>query len=143
MRKQDQIIKIAVVDDSEFYNKWISEQIKSYTDLLALENKCGFELYSFSGLQEFENSSNKHFDVAIIDYYLGNGITGPDVLNLINQDNVDCKAVILSQNRNMNTVVHSKRKGFEEFVHKTDKYAIPRLCFFVESAVQNKMKASA
>ncbi len=141
MNDKNQNIKVLVADDSAYYNRMMTSQINNYLKLLELENQVSFELHSFSSYSEFMMNNDKDFDVAIIDFYLSKGSTGTEILEEIRKEREDCKAIVISNSRNIETAVQSKMDGFNEFVHKDDRFAMPRLCFFVEQAMQQKLSA--
>jgi len=130
-----------VIDDSEFYNKLMTSQIRNYLRLLESENNCAFELHSFLSYSEFLKNEKAFFDIAVIDFYLNHGIVGTKVLEKIKGVNDNCKSIVVSQERSEETVVKAKREGFDEFVHKEDRFSLPRVCFFIEQAMNEKMRA--
>ena len=107
----------------------MTAQIGNYLRLLEIENGCLFELHSFTGYSDFKLHNDANFDVAIIDYYLTKRKAGTEILEELKNVNEDCQTIVISQARNMETAVQTKKDGFDEYVHKEDRFAMPRMCF--------------
>tara|TARA_B100001109_G_scaffold255877_1_gene261976 strand:+ start:6184 stop:6606 length:423 start_codon:yes stop_codon:yes gene_type:complete len=131
-------LKIAVIDDSEFDNKMFSRRLKQYTDELALGQDFNFDIQAYTAVNSFLNELDNTFDVVILDYYLDEGITGKELISTIKFKSPSCKILIISQARNVETALQTLRMGANEFIHKDDLYAMPRICFFVEEALRSK-----
>ncbi len=131
MKKQTKDLRIAVLDDSSFYNKLISKQIESYTHGLALDRGFEFNIESYAHSDDFLRNLKPETDIAFVDYYLGNGVNGGDIMKLIQQKCENCKIVIISQARNTKTIVETLSNGASAFIYKDNK-ALAKTCFFVE-----------
>ena len=78
--------------------------------------------------------------MAFVDYYLGNGVTGSDVMRRIKQQAQNCKVVILSQTYSVKTALKTITEGAVEFILK-DKLALSKCCFLVDDFVKGKLTA--
>lgn len=131
MKKQKKELKIAVLDDSSFYNRIVSKQLESYTSALAMDRNFNFTINSYAHADDFLRNLKPDVNIAFIDYYLGNGVTGVEVMKSIHQKCDDCKVVIISQARNKLSAVDTILEGASAFIYK-DKSALAKSCFFVE-----------
>lgn len=140
MSKKDRKMKIAIVDDSNFYNKLLTRQLEMYAETLTLESdkSCDFEIRSYVHPDDFLRNLREDLDAVIIDYYLGGGVRGIDLIEAVTKKAKDCKILVISQARNIFTSSQTIHKGATEFVHKRDKHALPKACFFVEDMFQSK-----
>lgn len=137
MEPKKNILKIAILDDSDFYNRIITKQLESYTKGLSLEKNFEFNIESYAHADDFIRNLKDDIDIAFVDYYLGSGVTGFDVLQLIKKKCNDCKVVIISQARNELTTIKTLSNGAAGFIFK-DKNALANTCFFVEHEVNKK-----
>ena len=133
-------LKIAVLDDSEFYNHLVTHQLKSYTDGISLDSDQEFEIESYSDADEFLKKLKPDTDLVYTDYYLGNGITGDHILREIQRRCTNCTVVIISQNRNTKTAVEPLSIGADKFIFK-DKNTLARACFFLDDYLKGKYRA--
>ncbi len=139
MRQDRSKLKIAVLEDNTFYNKLLSNQIESFAKQLAEEKNCDVEVLSYTDVDDFLNDLDYTMDAVILDYYLGKGFTALDVIKKIRLYAKCCKVAVMSQAQNVFTSLHTLKLGASGFISKSDKYAIPRACFFVEDAMRSKL----
>lgn len=138
MQEPKKIFRIVVVEDSEFFNKMLTRQLENFTDVLAMDLGCHFEIQSYTSPGDCLRNLKDDVDIAFVDYYLGNGITGADILTKIKQRCRNCKVVIISQIKNIRTTALTLAQGAVEFIFK-DNSALPRACFFVEDLVNSRL----
>ncbi len=137
MEPKKNLLKIAVLDDSDFYNRIITKQLESYTQGLSIEKNFDFNIESYAHADDFIRNLKDDIDIAFVDYYLGSGVTGFDVLQIINKKCKHCKVVIISQARNELTTIKTLSNGASAFILK-DKNALAKTCFFVEHEINKK-----
>jgi hypothetical protein len=137
---QKQRVKIAVLDDSEFYNRLVTDQLRSYADGIALDSEQEFIIESYSDPRDFFRNLTDDIDLVYSDYYLGNGITGEDIIKMTKEKCTDCTVVIISQNRNTNTAVDAINQGAEKFIFK-DRNTLPKTCFFLDDFLKGRYHA--
>lgn len=135
MKLEKKTFRIVVLEDSEFFNDLLTKQLEQYTGMLAMERNCLFEIHSYTSPADFIRNLKNDTDIAFVDYYLGNGVTGLDILKKIRQKCWDCKVVILSQARNIKTAAISRSVGVTDFIFK-DVNALPRSCFIIDDLAQ-------
>lgn len=132
-------IQIVVVDDSPYYNRLIARVIESFTTDLSYIWSTPVQVSAFSSAQEFDLQSQQPTHIAVLDYYLGNGVTALDVMKQMRLQNPQCAVLVLSQERNMFTARQTLTQGANGFVQKNEHYAIPKVCLFVESAMSQQL----
>lgn len=131
MEKRKKKLKITVLDDSSFYNRIVSKQLESYTHALSLDRGFDYSISSYAHADDFLRNLKPDTNIAFVDYYLGNGVTGDQVMKQIHQKCDNCKVVIISQARNKLSAVDTIIDGATAFIYK-DINALAKSCFFVE-----------
>lgn len=137
MKTLTQPIRIAIVEDSEFYNFLITEQVKSCTDAIALDSGQEFEIESYADANDFIQHLKKDTAIVFTDYYLGNGQTADEVITETKEKCDECKVVVLSQTQNMDTSVTSIANGAVKFIRK-DKQTLHKTCFLLKELLQQR-----
>ncbi len=132
--KEQKIFKIIILEDSETYNDILTKQLEHFTAMLAMERNCRFEIQSYTSPNDFLRNLKNDTDIAFVDYYLGNGITGLEILKKIKEKCWDCKVIIISQARNIKTTVLSVTEGVADFIFK-DNHALSKSCFILEEII--------
>lgn len=132
--KEQKTFKILIVEDNEFFNKMLTKQIEHYTSILGMEKNCRFEIQSYTSAGDCLRNLRNDTDIAFVDYYLGDGLTGADIAKEIKEKCWDCKVIIMSQVKNMKTSSISLTEGAIDFIFK-DKNALPKSCFILEDIV--------
>jgi len=138
MKQEKKVFKIIVLEDSEFFNDLLTKQLEQYTASLAMDKNCLFDIQSFTSSNDCLRNLKNDTDIAFVDYYLGNGITGSDVLKKIKEKCWDCKVVIISQVKNVKTTGVAISEGAMDFIFK-DINALPKSCFIVEDIVDSRL----
>lgn len=138
MKDERKTFRIVVLEDSEFFNNLLTRQLEQYTSMLAMERNCRFEIQSYTSPADCLRNLKNNTDIAFVDYYLGNGVTGFDVLKKIRQKCWDCKVIIISQAKNLKTKAISVSEGVMDFIFK-DVNALPRSCFILEDIVNSRI----
>ncbi|MFN3916616.1 MAG: response regulator [Flavobacteriales bacterium] len=134
MKTQQKKFKIAILEDSDFYNRLITKQIENFVKRLELDKNIEIKVKSYVKPEQFLWEINDDIDIAFLDYYLGNGFTASYVMRKLRQYCRNCRVVIISQARNMYTVTKSKAEGASAFIHK-DKNLLARTCFIIEDEI--------
>lgn len=129
------IIKIAILEDNDFYNKMITRRLTNYTSLLSLSSKYQFDIQSYTRPIDFMKKIDPDLDMAFVDYYLGDGITAKEILPYINKLCRNCKTVVTSKVQDMNTAIKPILSGATTFILK-DKEAPFKYCLFIENEIR-------
>lgn len=135
--KTQKELKIAVLDDSSFYNKLLTKQIENCTTNLAYTKGYNCSINSFVHFDDFLRNLRKDTDLVFIDYFLGQGVTGGQIIKQIKKICKNCKVIVVSKVRSIQTVVDTVSEGATAFIYK-DKNALARACFFVEHIAEKK-----
>jgi DNA-binding NtrC family response regulator len=130
-------VKIAVVDDSDFFNNILTRQLTDYTKKLSMDNNLHYEIHSFVHADDFLRNLSANFDVIILDFFLGKGITAQHLMKNIFEQCHNSKVAIVSQTKNVHTSLVSLRKGAIAFIKK-DREVLENVSFFVEDLANNK-----
>lgn len=130
--------RILVLDDSAFYSGLLTKQLENYTMSIQLENEMDFAIESYTSAEDCMAKIKNDTHMAFVDYYLGNGVTGSDVMKQIKQRSKNCKVIILSQTYSIKTAMKTITEGAVEFILK-DKLALSKCCFLVDDFVKGKL----
>jgi DNA-binding NtrC family response regulator len=126
--------KIAILEDSAFYNSVLTRQLRNYTDTLAIEKGYHFDIHSYTTTTDYLRNLEPDTDIAFVDYYLGQGVTAKEIMQEIKKKCDHCEVVVLSQERSVKTAHQTISDGAFEFIYK-DIYALPKSCFAVENII--------
>ena len=110
---------------------------KMMLNLMEYTFKCrqGFEVKSYFSGEECIRNLNLKPELIVLDYYMGtdaeNTMTGLDTLKQINKLNDQIPVVILSREKDKDTIAEFKRQGAMKYVVKDD-YFIDTLIDTIE-----------
>lgn len=127
--------KIVVLDDNEFYNNMLTRQLKRFTEDLASERGCSFEINSYTSAYDCLRNLKEETDIAILDYYLGDSMNALKMLEAIKEKCRHCKVIVISQIRNAKTCYQTLDQGAYHFILK-DRQAFFNSCSVVENIVK-------
>ena len=136
--QKQKVFRLMILEDNELFNDILTRQLEHYTAMLAMERNCSFEIHSYTSSNDFIRNLRNDTDIAFIDYFLENGITGSDIIKKINERCWECKIIIVSQIRNIRTKLLSDEAV--DFVFK-DINALPQCCIILEDAVDSNFLA--
>ena len=102
--------KIFVVEDSEWYNKLLVYTLSTNPD---------FEVRSFTMGRDLLNNLHEAPDIVTLDYRLPD-MTGMEVLTQIRQENNDTQVIMISEQKDINTVVALLKLGAYDYITKSD-----------------------
>jgi CheY-like chemotaxis protein len=133
-------INVLVVEDNEYYNNLIFNALQQSAHFFQQEVNYHLVLHSFIDshecMQTIESREFMDDDViAFVDYNMGNGITGSQIIRLLKKENSNARAVLLSQS----TYIEEKNtnNNYDFFVIK-DTFA-PALCrLYLDQYIENK-----
>lgn len=106
----DVSFKIFVVEDSEWYNKLLVHTLSLNPD---------YEVKSFFNGADLLKSIHESPDIVTLDYRLPD-ITGLELLKRIKQENPDIQVILISEQKDINTVVDLLRLGAVDYITKSD-----------------------
>jgi response regulator of citrate/malate metabolism len=126
--------RIVVLEDNEFYNRLLTKQLQNYTSIITAQKNYNFDILSYTSSVDCVTNFKPDTDIAFIDFYLGNSITGLEIIRKIKEIAPACKVIIISQVRNAKTSFQTLAEGALEYIFK-DKNALARSCFIVEDII--------
>jgi two-component system, NtrC family, response regulator AtoC len=115
---------------------------KMMLNLMEYTFKCrtGFEVKSYFNGQDCINDLHLNPKLIVLDYYLGsdieNAMTGLDILKKINETNEKIPVVILSREKDKETIAEFIKEGAMKYVIKDD-YFIDTLIDTIEGHFSN------
>jgi CheY-like chemotaxis protein len=133
-------INVLVVEDNEYYNNLISNVLLQSTHFFRQKVKYQLVLHSFINsndcMQKIESSEFKDEDViAFVDYNMGNGITGAQIIRQLKKRNSNTLTVLLSQSK---TIKEKSTLNNHDFYVVKDSFA-PALCrLYLDQYIENK-----
>lgn len=142
MKKLKKQFKIVVLEDNEFYNNLLTKQLKNYTEEMALDKDCSFEIESYTNANDCLRNFKSDTDIAIIDYYLGESKNGSDILKAIKEKCSTCKVIVISQFQNIKTYYQTLNEGAYHFIFK-DRDALAKSCIVIEDIVNEELRSTA
>lgn len=130
---------VIVLEDSDFYNNVLTQQLKNYTDAIAFDKNFSFDIQSYTNANDCLRNLKPETDIAFLDYYLSDSINALDVMKKIRQKCTHCKIIILSQIRNIKTSLQTINEGASDFISK-DRFALARCCYILEEVINEKLE---
>lgn len=129
-----------MLDDSQFYNALLTEQLHEYATALSLESGFNVEMQAFLDAHDFLDHLDPNTDVAFIDFYLGEGTTASDVLHKLKRVSPDCEVIIISKLRNLSSAIKPLAEGATQFIFK-DNGALVQSCLVLKDLVNRRFNA--
>jgi DNA-binding NtrC family response regulator len=139
MSAERKTIRIAVVEDNEYYNHLLTSGLKVHLASLPYASMIHFEINSYTNAHDALVNITKNTDIVFLDYYLGDMFTGLDILRKIKKVNPHCKVVMLSQVKNLQTSLIPLLEGASDFVFK-DAMAISKSCQTASQLIDQKLR---
>lgn len=132
-------LKIAVLDDSQFYLALLTEELSQYVGTLSTNLGFKPEVVPYLTAEDFLASLASETDLAFIDYYLGDGKTAADIMEAVREVAPECEIVIISKTRNLNSI-QPLWQGAKHFVYK-DGGSLIQSCLLLKDFVQKRFDA--
>jgi two-component system, NtrC family, response regulator AtoC len=107
---KDGSFKIFVVEDSEWYNKLLVHTLSLNPD---------YEVKSFFNGSDLLKCIHESPDIVTIDYRLPD-ITGLELLKRVKQENPEIQVILISEQKDINTVVDLLKQGAVDYITKSD-----------------------
>jgi CheY-like chemotaxis protein len=135
-----QKINVLVVEDNEYYNNLIFNALQQSTHFV--QRKMEYQLVLHSFIDSFDCmhkiESREFIDndvIAFVDYNMGNGVSGAQIIRLLKKENCNTLAVLLSQSQRVEE--RSTQNNYDFCVIK-DTFA-PALCrLYLDQYIENK-----
>lgn len=142
MKKKEKMkiekFKIAVLEDNLFYNRLLKRHMEDYFENLGVLTNCVFSIKSYTNTNDFVENLSENTDVALIDFYLQEGETALRVMEKVKEKSQNCKIIIISGVKNIQTYYKTFWMGAVDFIKK-DPSAPLRSCRIIESIFSEKI----
>ncbi|MGZ3901717.1 MAG: response regulator, partial [Bacteroidia bacterium] len=109
-----------------------------YFENLGVLTNCVFSIKSYTNTHDFINNLSPDTDVALLDFYLGEGETALKVMEQIKEKSKTCKVIIISGIKNIHSYYKTFWLGAVDFIAK-DRTAPLRSCRLIESIFAEKL----
>lgn len=140
MKKNKKNIKVAVLDDSDFYRGILVRELENYSKVLSLNSDLEFNIVSFSTTENFYDHLSNDLNIAFVDYYLDHGNRASSVIKKIKDKASDCRIIIVSQAPTIRTAITPITQGAHAFIHK-DRRVLDEVCFQMEKQTMEFINA--
>jgi CheY-like chemotaxis protein len=135
-----QKINVLVVEDNEYYNNLIFNALQQ--SIHFVQRKMKYQLILHSFIDSFDCmhkiESREFIDndvIAFVDYNMGNGVSGAQIIRSLKKENSNTLAVLLSQSQRVEE--RSTQNNYDFCVIK-DTFA-PALCrLYLDQYIENK-----
>lgn len=108
--KEDNSLKIYVVEDNDWYNRLLVHTLSLNPD---------YEIKSFLNGKDFLNCLHELPDIVTLDYRLPDS-TGTEILKQIKQEHPDIQVILISEQEDINTVVELLKLGAKDYIIKSN-----------------------
>lgn len=114
-------VLIQVLDDNPFYAKFLERQVQLYIDQNFPEQSSAIGITSFTDHKEFLAAIPESGSIAVIDYYLGDGVVALDLLKDIREKSAHCRVIIMTTENNLEALAEVLDTNVAGFVFKDEK----------------------
>ena len=115
----DKKLSIQVLDDNPFYAKFLEHQLKQYFAAHFPEfSEIAFTSFTSSG--EYLKALPETVSISLIDFYLGEGVTGIDLLPEIKKRSAACRVIIMTTENNLEALANCLDTNVAGFVFKDE-----------------------
>ena len=135
-----QKINVLVIEDNEYYNSLILNALRQSIHFVQSKMKYQMVLHSFIDSSHFMKQIESHEFIennviAFVDQYMGNGISGSQIIKQLKNENSNTFAVLLSQSPDIEE--RSTQNNYDFCVIK-DTFA-PAFCrLYLDQFIENK-----
>lgn len=135
-------IKIACLEDSEFYNLLLRRHLQAYTKPIAETLGIVIDVQTYTQISDFMRNLSPETRIVLLDYYLGGHHNGEQVLKEMRRMGHDCKVILLTQCYDERIAGRVLDAGADEVIFK-DRSALQRTALVVESMLWDQVTPSA
>jgi DNA-binding NarL/FixJ family response regulator len=139
MKPNNHSFRVAIVEDNELYNHLLSTGLKNHIKSLRDAGKLNIKVDSYLKAKSAFTELDETVDILFLDYYLGDSITGLEILKKIKQLNPNCKVIIMSQINNSKTSKDTLNEGADDFIYK-DPMAIATSCHIAAKTIHQRLE---
>jgi len=132
-------VKIMVIEDNEFFNQLLTTRLKNYIYPIADDQQFELQLLSYTDPKDALKNVDSDLDIVFLDYFLGDSVTGMEIMKKIKEVTDSCNIIIISQIKSLQTSLVTLLEGASEFILK-DKNAITRSCYVAEEMIYKRLR---
>lgn len=136
-------INVFILEDDLFYNSFLAKEIQILQQKAEIQNNVNIHIKQFNipvdFLQAAKNIATENTTtIAFIDHYLGSGITGLEIVYLLNEINKNIKIILMSQSEEIIQNLDETLFINKTFVKITKHDFTPDICCtIVENYIKN------
>jgi DNA-binding NarL/FixJ family response regulator len=130
-------LSIQVLDDNPFYATLLEHQLNQHIQRYFRKDMDRIRVTSYTDYNKYLEQLPLSHSLSLIDFYLGNGVTGIDLLNSIKEQSSYCKVIIMTNENNLHVLPSCIETGASGFVFKDE--TTVELC---HSIIQNAINYS-
>ena len=128
---------IQVLDDNPFYATFLEHQLRQYVNKHFPDFAEKITVTSHTTREEYLDAIPDTGSVSLIDFYLGEGLTGLVLLPDIKRKSSDCKVIIMTTENNLEALANVLDTNVSGFVFK-DENSISLCHAILEKEIERK-----
>lgn len=132
--------KIVILEDDDFYNRFLTGYLTKNLQDLGLIKGFTITISSFTSFKDCILNLTKDVDILFSDYYLNDGFNALLIIDKLKQEGINCKVIILSRLKSLQTSISPILEGAADFIQKNNQ-ALQRCLNVSEVIIEEKMKA--
>jgi CheY-like chemotaxis protein len=113
-------LSIQVLDDNPFYATLLEHQIQLHIREHFEKEADRIRITSYTDYRQYLEELPLSHSLSLIDFYLGSGITGLDLMQSIRDRSSYCKVIIMTNENNLHVLPSCIETGVSGFVFKDD-----------------------
>lgn len=113
-------LSIQVLDDNPFYATLLEHQLIQHIREHFQADAAHIQVHSYTNYVEYLQDLPMSDSISLIDFYLGDGMTGIDLLEAIQAQSSYCKVIIMTNENNLHVLPSCIETGAAGFVFKDD-----------------------
>lgn len=113
-------MSLQVLDDNPFYATLLEHQLNCFIAEHFASLSHRIQVKSYTDYRQYLKELPLSESVSLIDFYLGNGMTGTDLIRSIRAQSAYCKVIILTSVTNLHVVPACIENGASGVIFKDD-----------------------
>lgn len=113
-------LSIQVLDDNPFYATLLEHQLTQHIREHFKAHADHIRVSSYTNYMDYLEALPLSDSISLIDFYLGNGVTGIDLLETIQEQSSYCKVIIMTSENNLHVLPSCMETGAAGFVFKDE-----------------------
>ena len=113
-------LSVQVLDDNPFYATFLEHQLEQYFAKHFAEFADNISITSYTDTQQYLDAIPASGSISLIDFYLGEGVTGIDLLPEIKKRSAACRVIIMTTENNLEALANCLDTNVAGFVFKDE-----------------------